>query len=79
MNQFMQPFGAAIRKQRKSLGLTQSELAELAGCGEAFLHLLEHGKATVRIDKVLDVLNVLGLQLRLELGKNHLEVSAELL
>ena len=36
--------GAALRNRRKSLGLTQQELARLAGCGLAFLYELESGK-----------------------------------
>jgi HTH-type transcriptional regulator / antitoxin HipB len=43
-------------------------LAELAGCSERFVHTLEHGKGSVRIDKVLDVLRVLGLDLAVVAG-----------
>ncbi len=72
-----QALGRAIRHQRKALRLTQAQLAQLAGCGVAFLYLLESGKSTVRLDKVLDVLFVLGLQLKLELGRGGL-VSEDL-
>jgi len=68
--------GAALRARRKSLGLTQRELARLAGCGLAFLYELESGKATVRLDKVLAVLDVLGLELSLIEGKNALSIDA---
>ena len=71
--------GAALRARRKSLGLTQRELARLAGCGLAFLYELESGKATVRLDKVLAVLDVLGLELSLVEGKNALSVDANLI
>ena len=64
--------GRAIRQQRKALRLTQAQLAQLAGCGVAFLYLIESGKPTVRLDKVLDVLGVLGLQLKLERGRGGL-------
>jgi y4mF family transcriptional regulator len=67
--------GAALRNRRKSLGLTQQELARLAGCGLAFLYELESGKATVRLDKLLGVLGVLGLELSLVEGKNALGVD----
>lgn len=56
----------AVRRRRKDLGLRQVELAELAGCSTRFLHTVEAGKATVRLDKLLEVLRVLGLRLRLE-------------
>ncbi len=70
--------GRAVRGQRKALGLTQKQLGQLAGCGVAFLYLLESGKPTVRLDKVLDVLIVLGLQLRLETGKAGVVVDERL-
>lgn len=53
----------AVRSRRKELGLRQAELAALAGCSERFVHVLEHGKPTLRLDKVSDVLDVLGLEL----------------
>lgn len=55
--------GAAVRARRRRLGLRQEELADLAGCSERFVHTLETGKPTVRLDKVLAVLTVLGLDL----------------
>jgi y4mF family transcriptional regulator len=67
--------GTALRNRRKSLGLTQQELARLAGCGLAFLYELEIGKATVRFDKLLSVLRVLGLELSLIEGKDVLGVD----
>jgi HTH-type transcriptional regulator/antitoxin HipB len=66
------------RTRRRQLGLTQLELAELAGCGPAFLYALEKGKPTLRLDKVLDVLSVLGLRIRLEAGKGALTVDEAL-
>ena len=55
-----------VRRRRKSLRLTQLELAELAGCGPDFLYDLERAKPTLRLDKVLEVLRVLGLRLRFD-------------
>lgn len=77
-SELMRDLGAAIRRQRKVLRLTQQQLGELAGCGVAFLYLLETGKPTVRMDKVLDVLMVLGLQLRLEPGKAGIAIDGAL-
>ncbi len=54
---------AQVRERRRSLGLTQTDLADLAGCSSRFVRSLEAGKGTVRVDKVLDVLDVLGLEL----------------
>lgn len=55
--------GAAVRAARERAGLTQAQLARRAGAGLKFLYELESGKETLRTDKVLDVLEVLGLQL----------------
>lgn len=60
--------GASVRARRRQLGLTQHDVALLAGCADRFVHTLEQGKATLRLDKVLDVLEVLGLGLRVEPG-----------
>lgn len=55
-------FGTTIENRRKALGLGQEELAELAGVSVRFLRALEHGKVSVRLDKVFDVLDTLGLE-----------------
>ena len=57
--------GAAVRQVRKAHGLTQAELAGLAGTGPRFISELERGKASTELGKVLDVLAVLGLRLLL--------------
>jgi len=49
-----------IRAKRKQLKLTQPELAEKAGVGLRFLRELENGKASVRMDKVNQVLALFG-------------------
>ena len=53
----------AIRNARKSHGLTQAELAGLAGTGVRFVSELERGKPGVELGKLLDVLAVLGLRM----------------
>jgi HTH-type transcriptional regulator / antitoxin HipB len=55
-----------VRERRKSLHLTQDDLADLAGCSARFVRALEGGKEGVRLDKLLDVVEVLGLELVLE-------------
>jgi y4mF family transcriptional regulator len=52
-----------IRNRRKSLGLTQPELAEKAGTGLRFVRDLEQGKKTLRMDKVNQVLALFGYEL----------------
>jgi len=57
--------GAAARRSRKALGLTQPQLALAAGVGVRFIVDLEAGKPTVRLTNVLRVLSALGLNLNL--------------
>jgi HTH-type transcriptional regulator/antitoxin HipB len=54
--------GAAVRQARRAHGLTQTQLAGLAGTGLRFISELERGKPTVALDKTLAVLAVLGLR-----------------
>ena len=61
----MHSIGELVREKRKQDGLTQTELAELSQVGTRFLSELENGKATLRFDKVLQVLQNLGLQLQM--------------
>lgn len=55
--------GAQLRRRRRELGLTQEEVAELADTTQRFVSTLERGKATVRLDKVIAVADVVGLVL----------------
>lgn len=57
-----QDLAHVLLRRRKELGLSQRDLADLAGCSPRFLRSLEQGKATVRLDKVLAVLDALGLE-----------------
>ncbi len=68
----------AVRARREALTLKQVELAELARCSARFVHMIEAGKATARLDKLLDVLTVLGLGLHLGRGA-PLTVATDLL
>lgn len=67
-----------VRARRKELGLGQVELCDLAGVGPAFLYALEKGKPTVRLDKVLAVLRVLGLELHLRPGRESVSADERL-
>ena len=54
-----------VRETRKSLGVTQKELALTSGTGLRFIIDLEKGKETAEIGKVLTILQTLGIQLTL--------------
>ncbi len=66
-----------VRSRRKALGLTQTQLADLAGCGPVLVYAIESAKITVRLDKLVDVLTVLGLQLRVEPNTGHVATPPE--
>lgn len=51
---------------RKKQGLTQVEFAKRAGVGLRFLRELESGKRTIRMDKLIQVLDFLGYHLELK-------------
>lgn len=55
--------GATLRARRRALGMTQEELAELARTTQRFVSTLENGKPTVRLDRVIEVADALGLRL----------------
>ena len=52
-----------IKEMRKNAGLTQDDLSNRAGVGLRFVRELEQGKPTVRLDKVKQVLDLLGYEL----------------
>ncbi|HEX5676522.1 MAG TPA: helix-turn-helix domain-containing protein [Alcanivorax sp.] len=55
--------GRRIRAARKAQGLTQVDLAEIAGVGPRFLSELERGKDTVRLGLALKIARLVGLDL----------------
>jgi HTH-type transcriptional regulator / antitoxin HipB len=68
----LETLAGAVRARRQALGLTQEEVADLARCSERFVYALEHGKGTVQLTKVLDVLRVLGLSLAILPGRGEI-------
>lgn len=61
---FSVSLAAYIRARRLGLGLTQRDLADMAGVSERFVRFVEQGKPSVQLDSVLAVLATLGLELR---------------
>ncbi len=58
--------GDAIRHYRVSAGLTQAELAELAGIQRSYLSELESGKETQQLKRIFRVLRKLGIRMTLD-------------
>lgn len=55
--------GRIIKQKRKDDGLTLEEAAGVCGVSYAFLSALENGKETVRLNKLLQVVKSLGIEL----------------
>lgn len=57
--------GELVKKTRMERGMTQNELAEKSGVGRTRVVELENGKAyEMRYGRIVNVLNALGLDLR---------------
>lgn len=57
--------GRTIASRRKELGITQEDLAILAGLSDRTVGLIEAGESNPRLSSLLAVLHVLGLNLRI--------------
>jgi len=62
--------GQMIRNKRKEDGLSLTEAAALCNVGYRFFSDLENGKATARLDKILQVLRGLGIDVHLRTRNN---------
>lgn len=62
---FPERLAGEVRARRRTLHLTQRDLAELAGLSERFIRSVERGKPSVQLDSVLGLLDTLGLDLQL--------------
>lgn len=56
--------GEVVKEARRAQGLLQSDLAGLSGTGNRFIGELERGKPTLQLQKVLNMLDLLGLEVR---------------
>lgn len=59
----IEEIATAIRDKRKNTRLTQAEIAAYAGVSERFVREAEKGKETLRLDKLLALIDALGLTL----------------
>ncbi len=56
---------SVIKRHRKAAGLSQLQLAEMAGLGKTVVFDIEKGKKTVRLDTIRKILNVLNIKVQL--------------
>lgn len=62
----MEQLGDLIRCHRKKSGLTQKQLADLAGVGKTVVFDIEHGKESVQFDSLKKICDALNITIRLE-------------
>lgn len=55
-----------LRRTRKMAGLSQNELAELAGVGKTLVFDLEKGHESIRLNNLKKILHVLNIGITLE-------------
>ena len=58
--------GTALRQYRKEAGLTQAQLADIAGIERSYLSRLENGLETEQLRRLLAILSKLGLRITIE-------------
>jgi transcriptional regulator with XRE-family HTH domain len=61
--------GKKIKERRNTLRITQPHLAEMAGISESTLHRIETGKANPTIKVLNQIVDILGLEIRLDVKK----------
>ncbi|MEK7431579.1 MAG: helix-turn-helix domain-containing protein [Cyanobacteriota bacterium] len=68
-----------IKYHRKKSGLSQLELADLAGVGKTVIFDIEHNKTTIKMDTLFKVLKILNIKIKLlsPLMENYLKENNE--
>ncbi len=67
--------GKSIKDRRKELRITQPDLAEMAGISVNTLYKIERGQANPTVKVLTKLVDVLGMELKLEVKKLKLTVS----
>jgi len=65
--------GKFVRAYRKARGITQGQVSGLSNVSTKFLSEFERGKKTSEIGKILQVLNVLGIDVTLRQRKSRIK------
>ena len=68
----MKDLGNIIKERRKSLSITQRELAILSGVSINTLTKIERGEANPSLKVVMNILDTLGLQMDINIKSNKL-------
>lgn len=63
---FLTQLGNIVKYHREKSGLNRFELARLAAVGKTVIYDIEHSKASVRLNTLTRVLDVLNIQIELK-------------
>lgn len=58
-------FYTIIRQRRKTLGITQEDVADVSQVSLSFLKMLEKGKANPSVETLVRILDSLGLEIQI--------------
>lgn len=59
----MEQLNEIVKKHRRMSGISQAELAKLAGVGKTVVFDLEHGKLSIRYDTLTKIMAVLNIRI----------------
>lgn len=65
----MEELGKLLKERRKQLGITQIDLADLAGISANTLYKIERGQANPTVQVLSKLAAVLGMELKLKVKK----------
>jgi HTH-type transcriptional regulator/antitoxin HipB len=71
--------GAIIRRNRKRVGLSQSELGERAALRQETISLIETGNPATRLDTILSVLAALDLEFQIAARSRKRDIADDLI
>lgn len=67
--QIKKDIGTLIKKRRQELDMKQETILDYLDISPTSLSNIEQGKANFTIEKLLDILNILGLELELKVKR----------
>ena len=68
-------FYTIIRQRRKTLGITQEDVADVSQVSLSFLKMLEKGKANPSVETLVRILDSLGLEIQISVKQPNTFVS----
>lgn len=71
------PLAAVVSVRRQELGLSQVELGDLAGVSYRIVHNVEAGRTEISLERLLAILETLGLHLALDRGAASVVLASE--